>query len=487
MVTEQPSREAAAYWKEQVMRSAITSTWGAVVTALIFAISIVAQSGRDPQKGGESKRASPSEAERSNDQQGESVKIETALVTVPVIASDRNDVYVPDMRQDDFTIYEDGVKQELAFFAAIKEPFHVVLMLDTSGSTQEKLGQIKRAATAFVQQLQPADRVKIISFDDVVRELSDFTNDRAALQRAIEETRPGQGTKLYDAVRLALTNLERVKGRKAIVLFTDGVDWHSDTTRYDDNMRAVEESGVIVYPIRYDTRTETEALVRRQQEAGEAVDLGTIFGGPRGGTTGGSTPPTVPGGGGTPVPTGRPSGQRSPYGLPIPPVIITPPNNRYPGGGRYPDDRYPGGGRYPDDRYPSGGRYPDDRYPSGGRYPDDRYPDSRYPDSRNDPTSRRRRDDSVSVMLDGLYKIADDYLNDLAAKSGGKLHRADTLGSLPAAFAQIAAELRNQYSLGYYPANEKRDGKYRRVVVRTSRKGVILRARPGYRAPSRGA
>ena len=71
-------------------------------------------------------------------------------------------------------------------------------------------------------------------------------------------------------------------------------------------------------------------------------------------------------------------------------------------------------------------------------------------------------------MLDGLYKTADDYLNDLALKSGGKLHRADTLGSLPAAFAQIAAELRNQYSLGYYLTNEKRDGKYRRVVVRTS-------------------
>jgi Ca-activated chloride channel family protein len=85
-------------------------------------------------------------------------------------------------------------------------------------------------------------------------------------------------------------------------------------------------------------------------------------------------------------------------------------------------------------------------------------------------------------LLDGLYKIADGYLNDLANRSGGKLHRADTLVSLPAAFAQIAAELRTQYSLGYYPANTARDDKYRRIQVRVNRKNVVIRARPGYRA-----
>ena len=85
-------------------------------------------------------------------------------------------------------------------------------------------------------------------------------------------------------------------------------------------------------------------------------------------------------------------------------------------------------------------------------------------------------------MLDNAYRIADEYLNDLAEKSGGKLHRADTLLSLPAAFAQIAGELRTQYSLGYYPSNTKRDGSYRRIEVRTTRKEVVIRARPGYRA-----
>jgi len=86
-------------------------------------------------------------------------------------------------------------------------------------------------------------------------------------------------------------------------------------------------------------------------------------------------------------------------------------------------------------------------------------------------------------MLDNLYRTADQYLQDMATRSGGELHRADTLGSLPDAFAKIAAQLRNQYSLGYYPANQARDGKYRKVQVKVSRKGVVVRARPGYRAP----
>lgn len=86
-------------------------------------------------------------------------------------------------------------------------------------------------------------------------------------------------------------------------------------------------------------------------------------------------------------------------------------------------------------------------------------------------------------MLDGLYHTADMYLQDLATRSGGELYRADTLRSLPDAFANIAAELRNQYSLGYYPANQTRDGKYRKIQVKVSRKDVVIRARPGYRAP----
>jgi VWFA-related protein len=87
-------------------------------------------------------------------------------------------------------------------------------------------------------------------------------------------------------------------------------------------------------------------------------------------------------------------------------------------------------------------------------------------------------------MLDLLYVTADSYLKALADKSGGKIVRADTIGSLPVAFATIAAELRTQYTLGYYPLNKTRDDRYRRIKVMTSRKNVAVRARPGYHVPA---
>jgi Mg-chelatase subunit ChlD len=409
----------------------------------------------------------------------EAIKIDTEVVTVPVIASDYNDVYVPDLAKHELSVYEDGVKQEIAFFSTIKEAFHVVLMLDTSGSTKEKLAQIQKAAKDFVGLLQSQDRIKIISFDDRVNDLSEFTNNREDLRAAIERTHSGAGTKLYDAVKYALNTLVRVKGRKAIVLFTDGVDSYSDATTSEDNLGQLEESSVIVYPIRYNTRRDTEALLRQQQDQGT---INGIPGQPK--PPIGTTPPTT-GGGDNPIPSGRPGG-KDPYELPKPRLPLPSPRGRYPDG-RYPDDRYPRD-RYPDDRYPDN-RYPDNRYPGGGRYPDDRYPDNRYPDNRYpdprspNPPTNRRGDDSISLMLDGMYRTAALYLNDLVSTSGGKLYYAEDLTYLPDAFAKIADELRNQYSLGYYPSNSARDGKHRKIQVKTTRRNVVLRARPGYRAP----
>jgi len=407
-----------------------------------------------------SQSAAAEAARAKEDQQDQAIKLEATLVMVPVIASDRDGRYIPDMRREDFNLHEDGAKQEVVFFGTVNEPFHVVLMLDTSASTQEKLGQIQSAANAFLAQLKPDDRVKIISFDDAVHNLCDFTNDRNELRQAINQTSPGQGTKLYDAVTLAIRELRPIRGRKSIVLFTDGVDMRSDNSSYGDNINAIEESGIIVYPIRYDTRADTEALLRSQGGLGGIIRQPPV----------GTTPSTVPGGERAPrfPPTGPTVGDPR-----IPPVG---PPVGLPGPGNIP---YPGG-RRPDNRLP------DDRYPQDNRLPDNRYPqDNRYPDGRNpEPQPYPRRNDPVRGELDVLYSNADRYLNDLSIKSGGKLSRADNLQSLPAAFAQIAAELRTQYALGYYPSNAAKDGTYRKIQVRTSRKNVVIRARPGYRAPA---
>jgi len=85
-------------------------------------------------------------------------------------------------------------------------------------------------------------------------------------------------------------------------------------------------------------------------------------------------------------------------------------------------------------------------------------------------------------MLNNLYMEADSYLKELADRSGGQVYRADTLALLPRAFAAIAAELRTQYMLGYYPSNKNLDGSYRKIQVKTARKDIAVRARPGYRA-----
>ncbi|HEX8707890.1 MAG TPA: VWA domain-containing protein [Pyrinomonadaceae bacterium] len=415
------------------------------------------------------------EAETGDDRQQddiETVKVQTNLVTVPVVVSDRNDKYLPDMRQEEFTIYEDDVKQTVAFFATVTAPFNVVLMLDTSASTQEKLGQIQRAAIDFVEQLQAADRVKVISFDDQIRELSDFTEARPALQAAIRQTRPGKGTKLYDAMHLALGALKRIKGRKAIVIFTDGVDSYSDRENYDKNRRELEEAGIIVYPIRYDTREDVERLVRQQQSSGQTIDLGTILGG---GGRRGSTPPTFPGGSSIPLPSGpAPSGGT--IKIPGMPDSIVLTGNGGGGGGINRSDRYP-------DTRDRDARYPGGRDPGA---PDSRDPNSRYPGGSNNPmpgSSGRGGGSIISSELDMMYSTADAYLNDLAELSGGTLLRADTLFFLPDAFARIAAELRTQYSLGYYPTRTERDGKYRKIKVKSTRKDAVVRARPGYRAP----
>ena len=106
---------------------------------------------------------------------------------------------------------------------------------------------------------------------------------------------------------------------------------------------------------------------------------------------------------------------------------------------------------------------------------------SRLPDpgTTNNPPPKN---DTISAELDMLYLMADSYLKELADHTGGQLYRADTVAALPQAFSAIAAELRTQYLLGYYPSNKDDNGIYRKISVKTTRKDIAIRARPGYRA-----
>src|SRR5205823_67884 len=163
----------------------------------------------------------------------EVVRVNASLVTVPVSVLDRDGRFIGGLRKQDFRIFEDGSEQQVAYFAPVEQPFTVALVIDTSGSTQFKIEDMQEAAIAFLDQLKPNDRVIVVSFDDKIRVLSEATNDRALLRDAIRRTHTGDGTRLYDAVdQIINQQLAHVQGRKAIVLFTDGVDTASKRATY---------------------------------------------------------------------------------------------------------------------------------------------------------------------------------------------------------------------------------------------------------------
>ena len=184
----------------------------------------------------------------------EVLKIDTSLITIPVSVFDRNGLYIPNLIQENFKIFEDGKEQEVAFFATTEQPFTVVLMIDVSPSTAFKINDIQDGAIAFVNQLKAQDSVMVIEFDQGVHVLSKPTNDRQQLYKAIRKADFGNGTSLYDAVDDALRKkLSKISGRKAIVLFTDGVDTTSYKSTYDSTLRQAEESDSLIFPIYYNT------------------------------------------------------------------------------------------------------------------------------------------------------------------------------------------------------------------------------------------
>ena len=213
---------------------------------------------------------------------GDIIKVNTTLVTIPVSVMDRDGRYIPNLLKDDFRIWEDGVEQDVAFFASVDKPFSVVLMLDTSPSTQFRMEEIQDAAITFVNQLRPDDRVMVVSFNDDIKVLSEFTTDRSRLHRAIQRAKTDDGTRLYDAVDMVMNqHLSRIQGRKAIVLFTDGVDTTSQRADYQSNILDAQELDALIYPVQYDTSRDMNAGGGFPQPRGDVWGqiLGGIFGG----------------------------------------------------------------------------------------------------------------------------------------------------------------------------------------------------------------
>jgi len=185
----------------------------------------------------------------------EEIVVDTNLVTTPVTVLDRNGRFIGGLKKKDFKIFENGVQQRVTHFQSEETPFTVILMIDISPSTRYSIDDIRYAAVTFVNQLRPDDKVMVVNFDRQVRVMTEPTNDKKALFTAIYKSQFGSGTSLYEAVDAAISmDFVQSPGRKAVVVFTDGVDTTSRQATYESTVSGVEEVDALVYPIRYNTQ-----------------------------------------------------------------------------------------------------------------------------------------------------------------------------------------------------------------------------------------
>lgn len=261
----------------------IVFLFSVIVVAILYGLIITSaqqtpQSGQQqrPRRVGNSKEPAPSATPLTSSTptpvgeevgEGDVVRVDTQLVSVPAVVTDRVGHPLSNLRAENFVLYEDGHPQKISNFATTEAPFEVVLLLDTSGSTRADLGLIRNAARAFIEALRPGDRVSIVAFNSApdgdsklatVDVLTRLTNDRKALQKALENIGASNGTPYYDALTRIAEDIfreaprEEVRGRRAVVALTDGVDSSSDTD-YAEARAKLQSIGVACYFIEVNT------------------------------------------------------------------------------------------------------------------------------------------------------------------------------------------------------------------------------------------
>jgi VWFA-related protein len=164
--------------------------------------------------------------------------------------TDRNGRAIGGMRESDFTVYEDGIERRVTNVVPTKEPFNLVLLLDVSGSVEERIDFIRKAARDFLNTASPQDRIAIISFRDDIQIISDFSTDRRMLSKKLDDIDAGGATSLYDALGYVLADtLKKLRGeRTAIVVLSDGDD-NKSFVPFPAILEAIAESGALIYPL----------------------------------------------------------------------------------------------------------------------------------------------------------------------------------------------------------------------------------------------
>jgi Ca-activated chloride channel homolog len=273
------------------------------------------------------------------------------VVSLNVIVTDGSGHYLTDLSQGDFSVFEDGVKQEVTFFTRTNLPIALSVLLDTSASMENKLPTAQEAAIGFARRLRPQDLAEVIDFDSRAVVLQDFTNNATQLEQAIKKTSAGGSTSLYNAVYIALKDLKKIIAknveeirRQAIVVLSDGEDT-SSLLSFEEVLDLAKRSETAIYTI----------------------------------------------------------------GL--------------------------------------------------------------------------RANEGPSTTTKG-FKEAEFVLRQFAQETGGRAFFPNQLAELAGVYGQISDELSSQYTVGYTSRNAKRDGAWRRVVVRVNRPNLVARTKLGYFAPT---
>lgn len=200
------------------------------------------------------------------------VRVETQLVSVPAVVTDRAGRPVSGLKAENFLVFEDGRPQKIANFATTEAPFEVALLLDTSGSTRAEVGLIRRAARDFIEALRPGDRVAIVAFNTkeegdtrlaTVEVKTPLTDDREELEAAVEAVGSSNGTPFYDGLERVAKEIfreparEELRGRRALVALTDGVDSTSEAD-FEDARAALKRVGLVAYFVQVNTEEYVE-------------------------------------------------------------------------------------------------------------------------------------------------------------------------------------------------------------------------------------
>src|SRR2546421_1965370 len=340
--------------------------------------------------------------------EGDVVRVETQLVTVPTIVTDKTGRPLSTLRPENFAVFEDGKPQRLANFATTEAPFEIALLLDTSGSTREDLGLIRDAANVFISALRAGDRIAVVAFNNErgttgpiasVDVLSALTDKRTVLRTAVANLGTSNGTPFYDALLRIGDQVfhdpptDQFRGRRAVVALTDGVDSTSNSD-FNEARTKLSRAGVAAYFIQMSTEDYVEdRLLKDCQDDGHLTlsakqleRFRRLF---------------------------VPSAQREEY----------------------------------------------------------------------QDFCRLGQFERMDISRQ-LYNLARREMGELARATGGRNFSAASLQEASAAFAQVAAEIGTQYSLGYYPSDKTRDGRFRQIKVELRGvKDANVRARDGYYAP----